>query len=494
MKTFPARGVWLTLSLCLITTSVWAQDFGSPSLLYPQQGNTYPITPVNYGGQNGQPDTLPSPSDVPPMNAPMYGGMNQPTPAPQPNSGMEYGNGYDGGYGNGTYPAPNTPYQPGAAFNQAMSANWGDGSASCGGSSCGDYGCGTGGCNGGWFGYAGGLIMTRANTCGRALSYNAAGYQVLNTNQVEQPWMGGVEVAFGKWFCCCRVGMEVVYWSLFPSQQSFDYSGAPGMYSALDFTGVTYNGTPVNNYWHNAQRQYLRRDNSFYNIEVNLIGNAWNFGGCCGGGGYIAGYGGGGCCDDACYQNCSNYGGSCLTVGWLAGVRYFDFIDNLYYASSTNDTVLNGTVDEMFYANNVHNQLLGFQMGGYMSYQFACRWSVYGGAKGGIFNNHASLYQRLYGVNGNDMISSGPYAGHAAMANSSANSLAALGQLDVGLRWQATCHLAFRAGYRIVGISGVALSDDQYLYNYRDYSMYKDINTCGSLILHGAYAGGEFCW
>ncbi len=507
MKTFHARGVWLTLSLCLLSTSVWGQDFGSPSLLYPQYGSTHPITPVNYGRLNTPEDTLPSPSDTPPqqpmMNAPMNAPMNG-APMNQGQQPTPYGNGYDAGGYNNTYPAPppqgNGYGHGGGDFNRAMNANWGDGSThgghghgQDGWNDCNDFGCGgCGGCRGGWFGYAGGLIMTREQTGGMALSYNAAQYQVLNTNQVEQPAMGGYEVAFGKWFCGCRVGVEVVYWGLSPSTQAYDYSGA-GTYSAIDFGSLTYNGNPYNDYWNNAQRQYIRRENTFNNVELNLIGNAWNLGGCCGGGGgdYVAGYGGGGCCDDQCYQSC---GGSCFTVGWLGGVRYFDFTDNFYYASSTNDTVIDGTIDEVFYINNVKNSLVGFQLGGYMSYQFCCRWSVYGGAKAGLYNNHSNLYKRLYGVNGDAMIGAGPYAGADASASTTADTLACLGQIDLGLRWQATCHFALRAGYRVVGISGVALSDDQFLYNYNDYGAYQDIDTNGSVVLHGAYAGGEFCW
>ncbi len=485
MNTFHARGVWLTLSLCILSTSGWAQDFGSPSLLYPQYGNTYPITPATYGRLTPD-ETLPSPSDMgPPMNAPM-------APMAPMNQGLEYGNGYDGGYN--TYPAPApahapAPYQPGADYNRAMSADWGDGCSNGGCDSYGGdcYGNGCGGCRGGWFGYAGGLIMTRSQTGGMPLSYNAAQYQVLNTNQVEQPWMGGAEFAFGKWFCNCRVGLEAVYWGVFPTTQAYDYSGA-GTYSAIDYGMLEYNNRPYNDYWENAQRQYIRRENSFNNIELNLIGNAWNIGGC--GSGYIAGYGGGGCCDDTCGSSC----GSGLTVGWLAGLRYFDFQDDFYYASSTNDTMIDGTIDEVFYINNVQNQLIGFQMGGYLSYQLGCRFSIYSGAKAGIFNNHANMYKRLYGTAGDAMIGPGPYAGQAASANVSSNTLACLGQLDLGMRYQATCHFAVRAGYRLVGVSGVALSDDQFLYNYDDYGAYNDIDTNGSLILHGAYAGGEFCW
>lgn len=449
MRSFLRPGLALVLGLWC--TSSWAQGFNSPSLLSP--ATAYPIARTGYG----MGDDLPSPSD---------------TPAP----------------------APASP-QMGLGYNAAPASDWGGptvGQSYLGGDIAGECGdCGlNGGCNncrrGGWFGYAGGLIMTRSHTGGHALAYNnLTRYESLNTNQVEQPWMGGFEASFGKWFCGCNVGVEAVYWGLFPDQLMADVSGSPANgypTTTMNMNGLEYNARPFGDYWDTATRQYIRRENLFQNVEVNLIGNAWNT--TCGGGS----------CGDACGSSCGS-GYSPLSVGWLAGFRYFQFNDNLFYASDDGDGILDGDVDEVFYTNNIRNQLYGFQMGGYINYQFACRWSVYGGAKAGVFNNHISSYKRLYGTLGDATVAAGyPDAGRMPAGTTDSDNLSMLGQLDLGIRWQATCNFAMRFGYRVVGVSGVALTENQISPVNYDMGNFYNTDSNGGLLLHGAYAGAEFCW
>jgi hypothetical protein len=67
-----------------------------------------------------------------------------------------------------------------------------------------------------------------------------------------------------------------------------------------------------------------------------------------------------------------------------------------------------------------------------------------------------------------------------------------LTQLDLGLEWQITQHLGAQVGYRVVGITGLALSDNQ-IPNLADDT--RDISLIckgGSLVLQGVFAGMTF--
>src|SRR5690606_461888 len=130
-------------------------------------------------------------------------------------------------------------------------------------------------------------------------------------------------------------------------------------------------GTPImiGDWFNNARAHELRRSSNFHNVEVNLLGfavggAARNFNmstagslfsgrgqsncGACGGAGC------GSCCAPAkCTTGpCGLIAptcGSCLNVSWLAGFRYFHFSDNLQYAASLDDTMVDRSEDDLYY-------------------------------------------------------------------------------------------------------------------------------------------------
>ncbi len=64
----------------------------------------------------------------------------------------------------------------------------------------------------------------------------------------------------------------------------------------------------------------------------------------------------------------------------------------------------------------------------------------------------------------------------------------------MGVSYDITCHCSAMLGYRAVALTGVALADDQvpaYLAAENDWT---DIDSSGSMILHGAFGGLEFRW
>jgi hypothetical protein len=97
----------------------------------------------------------------------------------------------------------------------------------------------------------------------------------------------------------------------------------------------------------------------------------------------------------------------------------------------------------------------------------------------GIFGNHLQQQMQLYrgdGALGFDL-------------NSTANDVSFLGQLDVGVQRRFGRYCSLYAGYRVLGISGIALADAQIPPFLIDSPVILDIDTNGSLILHGGVFG-----
>ncbi len=138
------------------------------------------------------------------------------------------------------------------------------------------------------------------------------------------------------------------------------------------------------------------------------------------------------------------------------------------------------------------NDLLGFQLGGELDFRFAKCWSVFVNGKAGVYGNHATNEQSVYGSEGYATINNGAYTGDDYYINSETYDLAMLAQLDLGVKWQVSSHWAITAGYRVVGVSGVALYADQLPADFSNLDVIRDINTNGSLLLYGGFAGAEF--
>ena len=66
-----------------------------------------------------------------------------------------------------------------------------------------------------------------------------------------------------------------------------------------------------------------------------------------------------------------------------------------------------------------------------------------------------------------------------------------MGEFKVGLIMQLSDRFRANVGYQALGVSGVALADDQIPLNATDEGLLLRANTNGSLLLHGVYFGAE---
>jgi hypothetical protein len=212
------------------------------------------------------------------------------------------------------------------------------------------------------------------------------------------------------------------------------------------------------------------RDTEVHNVEINVL--------------HFLGY-----CPQSCYD-----GGSRWNMNWLAGFRYFNFNDELLFGA---DTSVDGkfTFDdptEIFYSVATNNHLIGFQFGADGEYCLTPRLWLDMGVKCGVFGNSIEHESWIGGSAGYAEINDGPYSGYDFAVDNSASDLAMLGELDLGLSYYVTYRWKLTAGYRLVGVSGVALPTNQIYPDLRGLNDVQVIDTNGNLILHGGYAGVEY--
>ena len=390
-----------------------------------------------------------------------------------------------------------------------------------------------------WFGSAGVLLINRVDDKIRPLSFEDASYapDILTTRDARFGTAGGFEATLGRYFNCGRNAIQATYWGIFPDDElALRSRTTPGDYrSRIPFTYMLMPGTPaapatpygVYDWFENAYSHSLQRSAEYHNVEVNLLGFAMGGAARCFSlpanrsmfkrtGGAACGDGSssctslGGCASSGSCGPCSSgkFGtgpcslsaptcGSRLNVTWLAGFRYFHFSDNLLYAASLDDSVINRSPDDLYYQVDTTNDLYGFQLGSRINYCLGQRINVFGSAKVGIYNNRSNLYTRI----GTDFQTAylndtrtpvNPNNGANYQFDVNDNQVAFLSEMNTGMAfrvsnaWSATC------GYRAVIASGVATATDNLQNSFANYTDVQRIDNYGLLILHGLNIGGVF--
>jgi hypothetical protein len=470
MRSFHARGshcagglrVASALVLASLATTALAQDAGIPSLLpLPASQPAYPLYPVT---QTAATDVL------------WADGEESPAPAP---------------------PVENLPSPDAAAGEHSVispdyeDALYGDaGGEACGlGGSCGD-GCPN------FYTYGNVLWMTREKRGGFVTSIDS----VTNNPRLffcdpgfGGEWYGGFEVG-GGWIlggcgcghsggcgdscgsccggCCGTTALELVYWGLFP--ETSEQNPTDPLISLIDFSDLDYAGGPgatLDTLFSPAEMHRILYKYDFNSVEVQLVGNSM-MGGPFGGA-----------------RTMPSMGSRC-GFGWLAGFRYIDYSEGFLFSADNDDTTFNNDPDEAHYQVSLDNDLIGFQVGSGFNFWWTQRISTYAIGKVGIYNNHVTQLQQIYGTAGPVTINNGPNTGAEFFVESSKDELAVVGQIDLGVRWAMNQRWAFDAGYRIVGMSGVAIAEDNVQRgNFQNLQGIADIQTQGMVLLHGGYAG-----
>lgn len=327
-----------------------------------------------------------------------------------------------------------------------------------------------------WFGSLAGMIMTRDNPNKFWTSFNVnnAYDQTLNTQQAAANWSGGGQVMFGRWFgCSCNpmygpvCGVQFVYWGQTPMTGSASIVSPTNAWNTpINLGYVNIGPNPATDYFDNAHIHQVSRNDWFQNFELNALRRVV-------------------------------YGPGGLMFTGMAGARFFRFRDSLSFASVAGGHNFgdDGGADEAYYDTSVTNNLMGFQMGGRVDYFVLPRVRLYAQPMFGIFGNHATIYSNVYsgnGLQGNvenifNTSQTSPF-----LVQSSKNSVALMGQIDLGFGYQITPRFSAFAAYRVMAFSRMALADNQIPPFLVDQAAIRDIQMNGNLVLHGVVVGGMF--
>ncbi len=294
-----------------------------------------------------------------------------------------------------------------------------------------------------------------------SLSYYPGG--TLHSTDADFSYLPGIEGIIGVrtakgW------GWEGRYWGLFPSEADVSFTGAPLYTSLTTLDQLDMGAFTVRGIYDNAVAHRIYRNNEIHNIELNFLRNAG--------------------CFNGLFCRSTN-------IELLAGIRYLRFDESFRYAAFG----IGAYPPQVNYDLEVENDLLGFQLGGRTEHCLSERIRLNISTKFGFYNNQIYHRQSITDIFGNyAVVNTGGSTGELHNVVNNKNDVAFLGELDLGLLCQITQRTRFSFGYRAIGIGGVALAPDQIPRNFADSCEACRIDSNGSLILHGAYAGLDFCF
>jgi hypothetical protein len=354
----------------------------------------------------------------------------------------------------------------------------------------GDCGCDISPCCPTWYGYVGGLVMGRDDSNKFWTTFETGN----NANQLmffpDAGWGGGFEATIGYTWCghsmggcggcadsmgcadACggcgtnyRHGIEITYWGLWGMNSDSSIRSETDSLSTpidLGFVDIVTPGSPASLFFDNAREHRLRRENEFHNLEVNLVDFS------------------------------TAMSGRDLTFQWLAGARFFRFEEFLQFGtvSAGNEFGQNAGLAEAYLDLDVENNLYGAQIGGRGDWRLHRNWRIFAGTKVGVFANDIDFNSRLYRGDGALAVFSS--TGNTFDLGNNKTDVSMMGQLDLGVGYDLTSHCSLIVGYRAVGITGLALADDQIPAFLAAEGDWTDIDSNGSMILHGGFAGLEF--
>jgi hypothetical protein len=284
---------------------------------------------------------------------------------------------------------------------------------------------------------------------------------LLNTQDAGANWTGGWQITAG--YMCCGPcgggpGLGFTYWGL------GDMPGFAQLDSATNSLNTTINvsdpstgsgdveigGVAAGTFFNNSASHRISRNDRVDNFEANLYFGTWNLGR--------------------------------WTIAPFAGFRYFRFDERLSFGGLASGGTWggNGGADEAYLSFQNVNNLYGGQVGTYTNFWVTDRFGLFLGPKVGLFGNQMSGRTLLYSGDGT---TAGDISAHK-------NDFSVMGEIDTGMTFFLRPNLFTYLGYRVVGVTNVALGDNQFLPYLIDTQGFGEVKQSGSLILHGVMMGG----
>ena len=302
------------------------------------------------------------------------------------------------------------------------------------------------------------------------LSSNQQGDKLFTTDADENSFDGfGLSLAARK---ANGSGYEAVFWAFNPGQATAAIGQAPsttltGFNQLLD---APSNGN-LFDLFNSSLNHTVIRETDINNVEFNLLRNGGKF----------------------CTKR--NKNGFYELFG---GFRWFNFDELLQVQADGNGSqqaagpFLQAPPQTLTYSLDTNNTLLGLQFGCRSEICLSKKVRLFSSVKGGLFNNFARTSQDIVDDNSQVVqVGLDPQGGQAFAFQDEKDDLAFLGELDAGFLYHLSHKARLKVGYRVLGVSGVALAANQIPSDFTNVHALERANTNGSLILGGFYYGIE---
>lgn len=317
------------------------------------------------------------------------------------------------------------------------------------------HGCGS--CQPRWFASASGLVMTRTLPSGVAMSTGPGGV-ALTSADASANWPGGLDLRIGRWFGPQQQhGVEGIYWGVFNigSAATADGGGLNGIPSLAP--SIAVGGNSATALFDNASEQRVGRNDLVNNVEVNWL--------------YSVG------------QHPERLNDQQRwSLVWLAGFRFFQLLDTLTLTSPSAAT------DPLILDVTANNNLFGAQVGTRVDWRFGRRFRLAAIPKimiGGSSVSNLSTLQTADGLYAT-------YAdGNTVSSRLTGSTFSYLGSVDSLVAWDVTDHWSLWIGYRVVGVGNILNADAIWPATLTGPGSLALIDTTGSTVVHGGFAGFE---
>ncbi len=253
-------------------------------------------------------------------------------------------------------------------------------------------------------------------------------------------------------------GWEARYWGLESRTAAATLGNMPvTQLTGLNAINIGPWGT-VGGLYDMADYHQVQRSSEFHSFEWNLINHA------------------------------STCGGGNMLYRGLLGLRVMRFRDALNY-SAYSSTGFGFGFDQLTYSLLTRNTFVGVQAGGAGEYCLTDRLRLSLGANAGVGQVFIDADQEIRTSTG--VVATHPAGGNFSYMNT-ADNLAVFGELDARVYYHLSCNWRLSAGYRVLGLTGVALAPQQIPYAFTDVAELNSVKRDGGLLLHGLTVGAEF--
>ena len=182
-----------------------------------------------------------------------------------------------------------------------------------------------------------------------------------------------------------------------------------------------------------------------------------------------------------------------LRVRTSHGFRWFQLEDELQISGDVDGTS-GYSGSDIYYEIETENNLFGYQFGSQLTYCVGCRLMVNVGGKIGVYGNDAEFAHWI----ANDMTTAYTDSQGAGPGDiytrESANSLAGLGEFDLGIGYRLSNRCSVTGGYRILSACGVVTSVGGMPTEYTSVASAGSVRADDCFTLHGAYVGFNYNW